>query len=202
MRIYDTWRTFQDGAKQKRISILNRYFQPSDVSIRVINILFPRDATTWSLSCCWIFSIHTSVRRFQNNEKQRPIKYILHTFLLLRLYSPCGPWSLFQFPNLYTVGRTRWTGDQPVARPLPTQRTTQTQNKRTQTCMPWVGFEPKIPASERGTTIHTLDREVTVIGILNTYWPKIPKHGLGNRSKIQQINIIFFKNTPEGAGIA
>jgi hypothetical protein len=30
----------------------------------------------------------------------------------------------FQFFNLYTVGRTPWTGDQHVARPLPTHRTT------------------------------------------------------------------------------
>jgi hypothetical protein len=30
----------------------------------------------------------------------------------------------------YTDGRTPWTSDKPVARPLPTQRTTQTQNKR------------------------------------------------------------------------
>jgi hypothetical protein len=34
--------------------------------------------------------------------------------------SPCGPWPLFQFLNPYTVGRTPWKGDQPVARPLPT----------------------------------------------------------------------------------
>jgi hypothetical protein len=33
-----------------------------------------------------------------------------------------GPWSLFRFLNLYTVGRTPWTGYQPVARPLPTHR--------------------------------------------------------------------------------
>jgi hypothetical protein len=33
-------------------------------------------------------------------------------------------------------------GDQPIARPLPTHRTTQTHNKRTQTSMPPVGFEP------------------------------------------------------------
>jgi hypothetical protein len=37
----------------------------------------------------------------------------------------------FSFLILYTVGRTPWTRDQPVARPLPTHRTTQTQNKRT-----------------------------------------------------------------------
>jgi hypothetical protein len=33
-----------------------------------------------------------------------------------------GPWPLFGFLILYTVGRTRWTGDQPVARPLPVYR--------------------------------------------------------------------------------
>jgi hypothetical protein len=47
----------------------------------------------------------------------------------------------FGFLILYTVGMTPWTGDQPVARPLPTQ------NKRTQTSMPSVGFEPTIPLS-------------------------------------------------------
>jgi hypothetical protein len=35
-----------------------------------------------------------------------------------------GPWSLFEFLILYTVGRTPWMGDQLVARPLPTHRTT------------------------------------------------------------------------------
>jgi hypothetical protein len=30
----------------------------------------------------------------------------------------------FSFVILYTVGRTPWTGNQPVARPLPTHRTT------------------------------------------------------------------------------
>jgi hypothetical protein len=38
-----------------------------------------------------------------------------------------GPWPLFSFLILYTVGRTPWTGDKPVARPLPIQRTTQTE---------------------------------------------------------------------------
>jgi hypothetical protein len=51
-----------------------------------------------------------------------------------------GPWPLLQFPNLfYTDGRTPWTGDQPVPKPLPTYRTTQTQNTRTQISMPCVG---------------------------------------------------------------
>jgi hypothetical protein len=73
--------------------------------------------------------------------------------------SPCGPWLLFQFLNLYTVGRTPWTGDQPVA--------TQTQNKRTQIFMSRVGFEPTIPVFERAKTVLALDRAATVFGDVN-----------------------------------
>jgi hypothetical protein len=43
-----------------------------------------------------------------------------------------GPWPLIQFRNLFYIGgRSPQTSDQPVARPLPTHRTTQTQNKLT-----------------------------------------------------------------------
>jgi hypothetical protein len=60
-------------------------------------------------------------------------------------------WTLaaFSVSLSITVGRTPWTGDQPVARPLPTHRTTQTHNIRTQTSTPLVGFEPTIPVFER-----------------------------------------------------
>jgi hypothetical protein len=52
--------------------------------------------------------------------------------LLLWLYSHLlGLGRFFSFLTIHTVGRTTWTGDQPVERPLPTHRTTQTQNKRT-----------------------------------------------------------------------
>jgi hypothetical protein len=74
--------------------------------------------------------------------------------------------QFFSLLILYTVGSTPWTGYQPVARPQPTHRTTQTQNKRTQTSMPRVGFEPTTP--ERAKTVHALDRAVTVIGC-NSY---------------------------------
>jgi hypothetical protein len=84
--------------------------------------------------------------------------------MYLWLYMPYGPWPLFQFLHLDTVCRT-WTGDQPVARPLATHRTTQTHNKRTQTSMPRLGLEPTIPAFERAKTVHALDRAATVIGL-------------------------------------
>jgi hypothetical protein len=49
--------------------------------------------------------------------------HITELFIHIWLYSPRGPWSLFQFLNLHTVGMTPWTGDQPVSRPLPAYRT-------------------------------------------------------------------------------
>jgi hypothetical protein len=76
--------------------------------------------------------------------------------IYLWLYNPCGPWPRFQFLNIYTTGRTPWMGNQPY-----------TQNKRTQTSMPRVVFEPTIPAFERVKTVHALYRAATVIGILS-----------------------------------
>jgi hypothetical protein len=62
-----------------------------------------------------------------------------------------GPWPLLQFRNLfYTVGRTPWTSDESVTRPLPIHRTTKTQIKHAKTSMPWVGFEPAILVFEQG----------------------------------------------------
>jgi hypothetical protein len=73
----------------------------------------------------------------------------------------------FRYLILYTVGRTPWTRDQPVARPLPTHRTTPKQNKRTQTSMPWVRLEPIIPMFEGAKAVHILYRAATVIGSHN-----------------------------------
>jgi hypothetical protein len=44
--------------------------------------------------------------------------------------------------------------------------TTQTQNKRTQTSMPLVGFEATNSVLERAKTVHALDRSATVIGFI------------------------------------
>jgi hypothetical protein len=75
----------------------------------------------------------------------------------------------FSFLILYTVDRAPWTGDQPVARPLPTHRTTKAQNKRTLTFMPPVGFEPATPVFKRMKTVHALNREASVIGARRNY---------------------------------
>jgi hypothetical protein len=94
----------------------------------------------------------------------RSILMLPHLFICLWLYSPCGFWLFLQFVILYTVGRTAWPVDQPFERPLRKHRTTQIQNKRTQTSMPRVGLEPAIPVFERAKTVPALDGAATVIG--------------------------------------
>jgi hypothetical protein len=69
----------------------------------------------------------------------------------------------FSFLILYTVGSTPWTGINPSqGRYL--HMTTQTQNKRTQTTRPRVGFEPMIPVLERAKTVHASEGAATLIG--------------------------------------
>jgi hypothetical protein len=46
-----------------------------------------------------------------------------------------GSWTLFLFPNLYTVGRTPWTGNRPFARPLPTNK--RKINAQRHPCLEW-----------------------------------------------------------------
>jgi hypothetical protein len=70
-----------------------------------------------------------------------------------------GPWPRF----------SPWTGDQPVARPLPTRRTAQTQNKCTKASIPQAGFELTIPVFEVAKSVNTLDRAATVIGERELY---------------------------------
>jgi hypothetical protein len=73
----------------------------------------------------------------------------------------------FSFLILYTVGRTPWKWGISPSQGVYLQMTTQTQNKLTQTSMPRVGFEPKIPVFERAKAIHALDPATTVIGLLS-----------------------------------
>jgi hypothetical protein len=92
---------------------------------------------------------------------------ILCFFFFHWLYSPLGPWSLFFgfMIILQTVGLlgrviTSWQGLY-----LNTGQHKHRINTYThQTCMPCVGFEPMIPASEREKTVHALDRSATVTG--------------------------------------
>jgi hypothetical protein len=99
------------------------------------------------------------------DKKYVDLNFIFFISLLYR--SPTVSRFLIYFLDLYTICRTPWTSDRPIARPLPKYRTTQTQkNAHTrQKSMPEVGFEPMITAFERAKTVHALDRSATVIGL-------------------------------------
>jgi hypothetical protein len=102
---------------------------------------------------------------------------LMQSPIYLWLYSPLSDLGLFfSFFIFYTDGGTPWTRNQPVTRPLPAHRTAQTQNKRTQTHIPRVGFEPTGPVFEREKTVHGLDPAATVIGRQSILTVGFPPH--------------------------
>jgi hypothetical protein len=85
-------------------------------------------------------------------------------FIYLWFYSPfVGPSPLFSFLILYTVGRTPWTGYQPIIWPLPAHTRQHKQNKRTQRSVPQVGFDPTVIVFERGKKVLSSDRAATTL---------------------------------------
>jgi hypothetical protein len=80
--------------------------------------------------------------------------------------------------------------DQPVARPLPTHRTT-TQNKRTQTAMSRVGLEPTILVFEWTKTVHA--RAVTVVGenCVYTYIYQV-RHNMPYKSALTEVVCTYY----------
>jgi hypothetical protein len=107
------------------------------------------------------FRAFISVRRCVNHKAivrlEGFLSLYLSIYLSMVLQPFVGPWSLFQFLDVfYTVGRTPWTGYDPVTRPLPTNRTVQTQNKSTHTSTSQVGFEPTISLFEGAKTVKRL----------------------------------------------
>jgi hypothetical protein len=117
------------------------------------------------------------------------LKIVYHS-LLQWLFHPIQGSSLFR-NHFFTHSKIPWTSDQPVARPLPKHRTTQTQNKRINTpnihalsgmrthdpsvrasedslCLRPRGHCDRL-ASELAKTVHALDRAATVTVIVYHY---------------------------------
>jgi hypothetical protein len=106
--------------------------------------------------------------RGSRSTQRKPDPVPLHSFIHQWLYSPLlGLGLFFSFVIFfYTVGRTPWTSDQPVARPLPTRRTTQTQNTRKQyrhPCLEWDSNPRSQSSSERTQFMPQTTHAVTVI---------------------------------------
>jgi hypothetical protein len=87
----------------------------------------------------------------------------LSIYLSVALQPFVWPWPLFQFIDLTQSVGHLGRGNQAVARPLPAHRRTLIQNKRTQTSIPQVGFEPTMSVLERAKTVYALARAAAVI---------------------------------------
>jgi hypothetical protein len=98
--------------------------------------------------------------------------YIIHSFIhsSVAVRPFVGPGLFFNFLIFFTqtVGLLGRVVSPSQGRYLHT-KATQTQNKRTQTTMPRVGFEPTIPSPERTKTVYASDSTITVIGQLISY---------------------------------
>jgi hypothetical protein len=89
---------------------------------------------------CWLqFSSLSSVPLSEWRRKLRPLPstpdpiHVSNNDNQRYWQSSVGPWP---------VGRTPWTADQPVARPLPKHRTTQSYDKSTLTSKPYTARPP------------------------------------------------------------
>jgi hypothetical protein len=80
---------------------------------------------------CFMFSIfhfiNSSLRRTVSPSFLSRTKNFLSICLCKSLQPFVGPWPLFSYLNLYSVGWTSWTRGQPFTTPLPIHRTTQTE---------------------------------------------------------------------------
>jgi hypothetical protein len=125
----------------------------------------------WRRNACYVF--------------MRIVHTVSLSFLLLPLWNIGYLWNaffLFSFLILReSVGLLGLGISSLQGRYL--HRTAQTQNKRRQTSMPWVGFEPTIPVFQRAKTFHASDRAATVIGQrplfmsdFNRKFSKTPQH--------------------------
>jgi hypothetical protein len=88
----------------------------------------------------------------------------LSIYLSMTLPPFVGSWPLFRFLNLFTqsVGPLGRGMSLSQGRYMHTGQ--HKHNKRTQTSMPQVEFEPTIPVFERAKTVHVLDHATNVIG--------------------------------------
>jgi hypothetical protein len=97
--------------------------------------------------------------------------YCIFIRIIMALPAHSGPWPLIQFRNHFsqTVGLFEWVISSSQGLYLNTGQHKHRINAYThQTSMPWVGFEPTIPASERAKAVHAWDRAAAVTGTVDT----------------------------------
>jgi hypothetical protein len=84
--------------------------------------------------------------------------------LALWLYNNLDLSRFFSSLAFYTDGRTPWTGDQPVARPIPANNNTNTINAQNTDIHVLSGIRTHDPSVRAGEEVYALDRTATMIG--------------------------------------
>jgi hypothetical protein len=139
---------------------------------------FPRGICSWPFTSNLMSSsgmveqsLHSLIPLLEEvSNKLRPgIILPLTICFTMALPTHSGPWPLIHFRNHVpqTVGLLGREISSSQGLYLNIGQHEHRINAYThQTSMPWVGFEPTIPASERAKTVYTLDRAATVTGCL------------------------------------
>jgi hypothetical protein len=116
-----------------------------------------------SLQVHYLYCCHIADKHLQLNDIILYMMIMRPLFFFQWLFQPTqGPGLLFSSVIIFffTGGRTPWANDQPVARPLPTHRTIQTQNKRIHTPNIYAlsgirTHDPSVRASEDSSCLRT-----------------------------------------------
>jgi hypothetical protein len=79
-----------------------------------------QDRRSWrrdyvAASLAWVILLPWAWRRYVPSKGRAFCELSIYLSICLWLYSPfVGPWPVFSYLIFHTVGRTPWTGDQPV----------------------------------------------------------------------------------------
>jgi hypothetical protein len=139
----------------KKLQFWKLFFSPSQITTH----------GTIMLKCVLEKYSVTDSPRFNSRLEFVCLFFFCSSVPSIALYG-CRGFSFYSF-NHFTDGRTPWRViSSSKGLYLNTWQHKHRINTYThQTSMPWLGFEPTIPASERANTVHPLDRSVIVTGV-------------------------------------
>jgi hypothetical protein len=108
---------------------------------------------------------HSLCPSFPNNSLHLCLHLSISSTIIITNGFTVHCWDLglfFSFLFPYTVGRAFWTGDQPDARPLATQRTASTKNTNIHASS---GIRTRDLSAERAKTVRASGRSAPLIGL-------------------------------------
>jgi hypothetical protein len=155
--------------KHLKLAFLLKLTLVTQYSFRIIRI--NAEAIGWNLRLIYLvvvlvslgksFVCHLTIRNYfylPDSRKQNSAVNYYIIIIIIQIISINEALQPFVELWLYAVVWFLGLGISPPQRPLPTHRTTKTQNKHTPTSMPRLGFEPTTPVSEGDKIVYASDR--------------------------------------------